>query len=306
VQKALKKLEAMAVPDGLVTLGSKAVPWFPTHIEDLNHIGNKLLVLGDGILDVDHPSFRDPVYRKRRIEIGNAGLNYKIHDPIPAIGYTKEENETWKFCFEKLRENYPGKACKEYLASIEEFDRELDLKKGIPSLEDISSILKRKTGWRLKPVGGLVSQREFLNALAFRVFCSTQFIRHHSMPLYTPEPDIVHELMGHAPMLAVPAFGEFSQIIGLASLGCTEIELKRLAQIYWFTIEFGLCREPEGTRIYGAGILGSVEEMEYALSSKPKTFPLCMFDIAQNHMYNEISKVQPYYFIAESFENAKH
>ena len=112
----------MAVPDGLVTLGSKAVPWFPTHIEDLNHIGNKLLVLGDGILDVDHPSFRDPVYRKRRIDVGNSGLNYKIHDPIPTIDYTQDENNTWKFCFKKLRENYPGKACKEYLASIEEFD----------------------------------------------------------------------------------------------------------------------------------------------------------------------------------------
>ena len=125
------------------------------------------------------------------------------------------------------------------------------------------------------------------------------------MPFYTPEPDIVHELMGHAPMLAVPEFAEFSQMIGLASLGCTEIELKRLAQIYWFTIEFGLSREPEGIRIYGAGILGSVDEMNYALSDKPKTYPLCMFDIAQKQMQNEITQVQPYYFVAESFENAK-
>ena len=111
----------MAVPNGLVTLESKAVPWFPTKIEDLDHVGNKLLMLGSGILDVDHPSFRDPVYRKRRIEIGNLGMNYKIHDPIPNIEYTKDENDTWNFCYKKLRENYPGKACKEYLASINDF-----------------------------------------------------------------------------------------------------------------------------------------------------------------------------------------
>lgn len=100
------------------------------------------------------------------------------------------------------------------------------------------------------------------------------------MPDYTPEPDIIHELMGHAPMLAVSDFADFSHSIGLASLGASEIELKRLAQIYWFTIEFGLCREPDGNKIYGAGILSSAKEMDYALSDVPKKYPLDLFEIA--------------------------
>lgn len=102
--------------------------------------------------------------------------------------------------------------------------------------------MRSRTGWRLKPVGGLLTQREFLNGLAFKVFHSTQYIRHHEEPLYTPEPDIVHELMGHAPMFAHQEFADFSQEIGLASLGASEVELKRLAAIYWFTIEFGMCK----------------------------------------------------------------
>ena len=100
------------------------------------------------------------------------------------------------------------------------------------------------------------------------------------MPLYTPEPDIIHELLGHAPMFAHKDFAEFSQEIGLASLGANERELQRLATIYWFTIEFGMCKERGKLKAYGAGILSSVGELEYCLSDKPKYYPLDPFEIA--------------------------
>lgn len=87
--------------------------------------------------------------------------------------------------------------------------------------------------------------------------------------MYTPEPDIIHELLGHAPMFAHPDFSAFSQEIGLASLGASEVELKRLAAIYWFTIEFGMCREDGKNKAYGAGILSSLGELEYCTTDKP-------------------------------------
>jgi phenylalanine-4-hydroxylase len=172
----------------------------------------------------------------------------------------------------------------------------------IPQLEDISVFLREKTGWRLKPVGGLLTSREFLNGLAFKVFHTTQYVRHPHDPLYTPEPDIIHELLGHAPMFAHQDFADFSQEIGLASLGANERELTQLAAIYWFTLEFGMCKEGNTQKAYGAGIISSVGELEYCMTNKPKFHPLDPYEITSKYLGFPISTMQPDYFVAESFE----
>jgi len=91
----------------------------------------------------------------------------------------------------------------------------------------------------------------------------------------------------------------------LASLGATERDLEKLAAIYWFTIEFGMCYEKGALKAYGAGILSSVGELEYCVSNKPKYLPLDPFEIGQNHLNYPISSMQPLYFVAESFAKAK-
>lgn len=296
------KQHAMEVTE----LGTEVVPWFPTKIEDFDFIGKRVLSEGDGIQAADHPGFRDEEYKKRRREITELAFKYKVHEPIPGLVYTEDEKATWKLCYETLTKLFKTNACKEFNEIVSEFEGNVGFKSTeIPQLEDISQYLQSKTGWRLKPVGGLLTQREFLNGLAFKIFHSTQYIRHHSAPLYTPEPDIVHELLGHAPMFAHKDFAEFSQEIGLASLGASENEIKRLASIYWFTIEFGMCKEDGALKAYGAGILSSMGELEYCVTDKPKFYPLDPTEIAQNHLDFPISSMQPHYFVAESFQDAK-
>jgi hypothetical protein len=122
VRKAIGELSKLS--KHLTITGTPEVPWFPTHLSDLEHIGKKLLSEGEGIEMTDHPGFNDPEYKKRRNDIMQLALNYHMYDfEIPRIEYTKEEQETWTTCYKRLMELYKDGACKEHLQAMSEMER---------------------------------------------------------------------------------------------------------------------------------------------------------------------------------------
>ncbi|XP_023651528.1 tryptophan 5-hydroxylase 1-like isoform X4 [Paramormyrops kingsleyae] len=279
------------------------IPWFPKKISDLDKCANRVLMYGSD-LDADHPGFKDNVYRRRRKEFSDLALNYKHGDPIPRVEFTEEEVHTWAVVFRELNKLYSSHACREYLTNLPLLKEHCGYREdNVPQLDDVSRFLKERTGFSIRPVAGYLSPRDFLAGLAFRVFHCTQYIRHGSAPLYTPEPDTCHELLGHVPLLAEPSFAQFSQEMGLASLGASEDSIQKLATCYFFTVEFGLCKQDGQLRAYGAGLLSSASELRHALSGNCRILP---FDpnITCKQECN-ITTFQDVYFVSESFEEAK-
>ncbi|KAG5677005.1 hypothetical protein PVAND_006795 [Polypedilum vanderplanki] len=277
--------------------------WFPRKISDLDRAQNVLMYGSD--LDADHPGFKDPVYRKRREQFAAIANSYKHGSPIPKIQYTSEEIRTWGVVFRELHKLYVKHAVPEYMENWPQLVKYCGYREdNLPQLQDINVFLKRKTGFQVRPVAGYLSPRDFLSGLAFRVFHCTQYIRHSSDPFYTPEPDCCHELLGHMPLLANPSFAQFSQEIGLASLGASDEDVSKLATLYFFTVEFGLCKQTDGSfKVYGAGLLSSVAELQHAITATDK---IKKFD-PEITCYEEciVTAYQNAYYYTDSFEEAK-
>ncbi|MGI9105842.1 MAG: phenylalanine 4-monooxygenase [Pyrinomonadaceae bacterium] len=248
-------------------------------------------------LDPDHPGFRDHEYRARRNEIAQIALNYEEGTAIPDAPYTEEEHHLWRIIRQALAAEHHRHACAEYLECVERL--ELPLYR-IPQLREVSTKIQMLSGFRLEPVGGLVEPRVFLESLANGVFLSTQYIRHHSTPLYTPEPDVVHELLGHAVWLASEPMAELNRLVGEAVKRTHSAEaLERLARVYWFTIEFGVVREAGEVKAYGTGLVSSAGELEAMQSAELRPFDL---EAASRQEFDP-TNYQPILFCADSFES---
>jgi phenylalanine-4-hydroxylase len=248
------------------------------------------------ILDPDHPGFRDPFYRGRRNAIAKLALEHVAGAPIPGVDYTNDEHGVWKSVLAHLTPLHSARASAAWCRS----SKILRLSKTrIPQLSEIDSRLEA-TGIRMLPVAGLIAARGFLSALSDGVFLSTQYIRHPSRPLYTPEPDIIHEVVGHAASFFDPYIAEMTVAFGQAARRADDETVLRLERLYWYTLEFGLVREPSGIKALGAGLISSFGELEeFERSAEIRSLDLA--EIAETP-YDPTS-YQKVLFVAESVES---
>jgi phenylalanine-4-hydroxylase len=247
-------------------------------------------------LDPDHPGFRDQEYRKRRNQIAQLALSYQPGQPIPDAPYTLDEHRVWEKIWTALRPAQNQHACAEYRSALTRLSFDSDR---IPQLREVNEKVMTISGFRLEPVAGLVQPRVFLENLADGVFLCTQYIRHHSTPLYTPEPDVVHEIVGHGVTLASPRLAELNRLFGKAVQRTKSADaLEKLSRLYWFTIEFGVLREDGAVKAYGTGLLSSAGELEEMRDAELRPLDL---EAATNQGYDP-THFQPVLFCADSFD----
>ncbi|WP_435200420.1 phenylalanine 4-monooxygenase [Janibacter sp. GS2] len=219
----------------------------------------------DGTVEVHladtHPGRDDPDYLRRRGEIAGAALGWdRANDPVPRIDYSEAEHEVWRRVSRELGPLHERHAHSEYLVAKERLALPSDR---VPHLGEVSERLMPLSGWSYVCAPGLVALRDFYADLGQRCFNSTQYLRHGSQPLYTPEPDIIHEVIGHANQLASPRFAAIVEAAGQASLRLeTEEAMKLVADVFWFSIEFGVMDDAGEPKAYGAGILSSFGEIQ--------------------------------------------
>lgn len=245
-------------------------------------------------LSDEHPGVHDPEYRTRRNAIAALALNFRPGGPVPQIAYTAEEQEVWRIVSVELARKRDKYASREVIEAAGRLDLPSD---HIPQLDEVTSKLVPLTGFQYVPAAGLVPLREFFGSFKERTFHSTQYIRHHSAPLYTPEPDAVHEILGHANQLASPRFAAVYETVGAAVDRIeTERALKFLADVFWFSMEFGVLREQGEVRCYGAGLLSSFGEIEEFRQAELR--PLDIHDMGT--IAYDITHYQPILYCADS------
>ena len=220
-----------------------------------------------------------------------------IGDEITYPEYPDIDHTIWNTLFNRQMNLLPGRAGEAYLRGIELLQLVPDR---IPSLHSLSSILHKTTNWKIARIPGLLHERDFFNLLAQRVFPSTDYIRGEEELDYTPAPDLFHDIFGHMPMLTVPAFADFYQMFGQVALSATGKQRTHLERLHWFTVEFGLIKQEEGTRIFGAGILSSKEEVVHALSDSVKVLPFSTEAITEQDY--DVWHLQDVLFVLESFD----
>ena len=212
------------------------------------------------LVTTDHPGLTDPAYRARRAEIASIGESHRPGGAIPVVQYTRDEDDLWMLVSRELAAKHRRDAVDVYLEGAEAVSLPADR---VPQLAWVSRRLTELTRFRIEPVPGLVPTRRFYGSLADRCFLSTQYVRHPSVPLYTPEPDVIHEVIGHANQLGHPLFANLYEAMGRAVRRVeSEEALDRLSRVWWFTLEFGLVREHGDVKTYGAGILSSFGELD--------------------------------------------
>lgn len=212
--------------------------------------------------------------------------------------YTPEQHSVWGLLYERRMGALRRSGSRLFLEGADRIGLRPDR---VPDLQDVNARLGARTGWAAIPVSGFLPAREFFVCLSQRRFPTTVTVRPRSQLDYLPEPDIFHDVFGHVPLHAHPVFADFLQRFGrAASAAVSEEQVQGMARLFWFTVEFGLIREGNETKVYGSGLISSHGDAANALGPNCDRRPFALDAVLAQPF--EIDHFQDVLFTVDSFE----
>jgi phenylalanine-4-hydroxylase len=254
------------------------------------------------ILPENHPGFGDASYIARRSALSSLVASVdQLGATLPDVAYTADEAKVWHAIVDRLAELHERHAATTYLEGF----RHLGLSAAEPPAPgSLAERLREATGFGLVLTDGLLDARVFLTHLGQRRQPCTVYLRHGSRPEYTPEPDLVHEAIGHAPMLTDPHAAKLNEDIGRAAATASDRQLTALLRLYWFTLEFGLVEEKSGLRAYGAGLLSSFGELPHSFTDAVDRRPFRLAEVIEQDYHHD--RMQDVLFVAPGLERLEN
>ena len=215
--------------------------------------------------------------------------------------YTEEDLNVWSTLFERQLRNLPGKAHPEYLSCLDQLSDVLNPTK-LPNFDELNEKLRAENGWSITVVPGLIPVDQFFKLLSEKTFCSSTWVRSMEQLDYLEEPDMFHDVFGHVPILADIPFTRFLEELGTLGVKFADDPdmIHMLSRIYWYTVEFGLIQEPQGLKIYGAGILSSIAETRKSVAKDTPRLPFELEEVMNAEYHKDM--MQENYYVLANFE----
>ncbi|MGK5630653.1 phenylalanine 4-monooxygenase [Streptomyces sp. URMC 123] len=265
----------------------------------MGRVWTRTPVAPDGRLGpaAQHPGQRDIRYLERRNALARLAHGHRVGEPSPYVEYTEAEHATWRTVHAALAVAHPAYACRAVLEAREGAPVPAD---HVPQHGEVGARLRALTGFDFTLAGGVVENKRFLGSMERGYFHAVQFVRHPAMPLYTPEPDVLHDVFGHGIHLSDPRFADLYRTVGRAAMRVRTAEaLELISHLYWFTLEYGVMVENGEVKAYGAALLSSYGEL--AQMARNQVYELDVPRMAATRY--QISGYQPVLFAARSLEH---
>ena len=180
------------------------------------------------------------------------------------ILFSEDQHAIWSDLFVGIHRPYLLEhICREYIDGLALL--QLDPRR-IPTIEYLTSRIQPHTGWRIeRTVIRYTPADDWYVKFAQRIFLVTDYLRTREQMVFTPEPDMFHDIFGHLPYLTQGFYARIEDKFAPAYVKATQAEREVIKRLAWYSTEFGLVMEDNRIKVFGAGIISGRSELTHTI-----------------------------------------